>query len=106
MLYNPKKTIYGKGEIFKEGEFLCHVSYKYVRIGDPTKGQIQVNGELLVEVSKRKSLEILNVILDSLVELRAENGEKIDIRVYKPNENSLEGEYIWLPWAGGNLPIK
>jgi hypothetical protein len=104
--YKPRKTIYGKGEIFKEGKFLCNVSYKYVRIGDRTGEQIQINGELLIEESKRKSLEILNVILESLVELHAENGAKMDIRVYKANEKSLDGEYAWQLWVDGNFPIK
>jgi hypothetical protein len=92
-----------KAQVFKSNNFICNVIAHYFQVGDPEREVIRTRGELLIEESKRNSPEVLNDIRHIPVKLCMENGETIEIVVFKGDGDQFDGKFWWVPWANGKL---
>jgi hypothetical protein len=102
MMSTGRTQISGKGQIFKAGEFLCNVTFTYIQIGNPEGGSVRREGELLIEVGKRKSPEVITGIRHIPLELHFEDGKKMQIIVPKVVGNLFDGTYLFVPWETGH----
>ncbi len=96
-------TLRGAGEVLDAGLHLCAVNYRLQQVDNPS-GHSEIAGEILVDLSERQNVEVLNTLgSGNLLTLKLDDSRELEV-FFNPID-AIGGSYKIVVGLG-NSPIE